>query len=188
MGFHVLSLRQLPSRAARCLALALLAVVALAASTDEAARRPPEPLVFVVHRSNPTDNLTLADLRKLFHGERRKWSHGRNVTLVMRNPGTIERDTVLRELYEMDENEFARFFLHAEFVGDVATPPKQLNSAQGVIRFVFNVPGAIGYVRLSELDKSVKPLRIGGLAPGDPGYPLIAAKDLLTEVSSHAGN
>lgn len=146
--------------------------------------------MFVVHRSNPTENLTLAELRKLFRGERRKWPHGRNVTLVMRNPGTPERAAVLHDVYGMDENEFARFFLHAEFVGDVVTPPKQLNSPQGVVRFVFNVPGAIGYVRLSQLDKSVKPLRIDGHAPGDPAYPFITASEAIatSEGLAHAAH
>jgi ABC-type phosphate transport system substrate-binding protein len=169
----------------------LIAVFAFAAATPSetsCAVAPPsdDPLVFVVHRSNPLDNLALADLRKIFRGERRKWAHGRNVTVVMRNPGTGERAAVLQTIYGMDENEFARFILHAEFVGDIATPPKQLNSAQGVIRFVFNVPGAIGYVRLSQLDPAVKPLRIDGRSPGDPDYPFVTLPEPVVDVDGVA--
>lgn len=158
---------------------ALLLLVAHTANT--AAQDPGVPaedrLVFVVHRSNPTENLTLAELRRYLRGERRKWPNGRNVTVVMRNPGALERATVLREIYGMNEDEFARYFLHAAFVGDVAGPPKQVNSAHWMARFVFNVPGAIGYLRASELDDAVKPLRIGGVGHHDPEYPLVITPD-----------
>jgi hypothetical protein len=39
-------------------------------------------------------------------------------------------------------------------------------------RFVFNAPGAVGYVAADETDDTVKVLRIDGLLPGDPRYPL----------------
>jgi hypothetical protein len=33
-------------------------------------------------------------------------------------------------------------------------------------------PGAIGYVYMNDVKSGVKVLRIGGLLPGEPGYPL----------------
>ena len=39
-------------------------------------------------------------------------------------------------------------------------------------RFIFNVPGAIGFVRAAEADATVKIVRVNGHAPGDPQYPL----------------
>jgi hypothetical protein len=50
-----------------------------------------------------------------------------------------------------------------------------LATPNGVLRFVFNVPGAIGYVRASEVDASVKTLRVDGRLPGDRGYGLEVA-------------
>ena len=41
-----------------------------------------------------------------------------------------------------------------------------------MIRFIFNAPGAIGYVRADQVDGTTKVLRIDGLLPGDPKYPL----------------
>jgi hypothetical protein len=43
--------------------------------------------------------------------------------------------------------------------------PKVLDTPKGVRRFVFNVPGAIGYIRSDEVDSSVKVLRIAGAVP-----------------------
>jgi hypothetical protein len=39
-------------------------------------------------------------------------------------------------------------------------------------RFVFNVSGAIGYLRADELDDSVKVIRVDGRAPGEAAYRL----------------
>jgi hypothetical protein len=42
----------------------------------------------------------------------------------------------------------------------------------GVRKFIFNVPGAIGYLRRSDVDATVKIVRIDGLEPEDKGYKL----------------
>jgi hypothetical protein len=39
-------------------------------------------------------------------------------------------------------------------------------------RFVFNAPGAIGYIPAELADGTVKVLRVGGSRPDDPRYPL----------------
>jgi hypothetical protein len=41
-----------------------------------------------------------------------------------------------------------------------------------VLKFVFNVPGAIGYLRASDVDGSVKILRVDGHLPEDKDYNL----------------
>ena len=42
----------------------------------------------------------------------------------------------------------------------------------GVRKFIFNVPGAIGYLRKSDVDATVKIVRIDGLDPEDKDYKL----------------
>ena len=152
-------------------ALILAALVAaakpVAVRTQEA-----EPLAIVVNRSNPLSEISLADLRRLYRGQRSRWSNGRRVTLVMRDPGTPEREAILQTLYGVDEDEYRRGFLQAVFTGEASGAPKVLASPNGVLRFIFNVPGAIGYVRASEVDASVKTLRVDGHLPGEAGYRL----------------
>jgi hypothetical protein len=46
----------------------------------------------------------------------------------------------------------------------------------GVRKFVFNVPGAIGYLRPEDVDDSVKVVRIDGHLPSDAEYPLKIAE------------
>lgn len=131
-----------------------------------------EDLAVVVNRSNPVDNLSLEELRRVLLGERGHWANGRRVTIVMRDPATPEREVVLRTVCHMGEQDFRRHFLQLVFTGQVPDVPRQLSTANGVLRFVFNVPGAIGYVRASEVDPSVKVIRVQDRLPGDPGYAL----------------
>jgi ABC-type phosphate transport system substrate-binding protein len=149
-------------------AAALVAAVRPAAMPAQEA----EPLAIVVNRSNPMSEISLADLRKLYRGQRNRWSNGRRVTLVMRDPGTPEREAILQTLYGVDEDEYRRGFLQAVFTGEAIGAPRVLASPNGVLRFVFNVPGAIGYVRASEVDATVKTLRVDGRLPGEAGYRL----------------
>jgi ABC-type phosphate transport system substrate-binding protein len=154
--------------------LPAFALAALVAAAKPAAVPPQdaEPLAIVVNRSNPMSEISLADLRKLYRGQRSRWSNGRRVTLVMRDPGTPEREAILQTLYGVDEDEYRRGFLQAVFTGEAIGAPRVLATPNGVLRFVFNVPGAIGYVRASEVDATVKTLRVDGHLPGDAGYRL----------------
>lgn len=149
------------------LLLALAGVVPRTARAQDA-----EPLAIVVNRNNPLSEISLADLRRVFRGQRTRWSNGRRVTLVMRDPGAPERSAILQSLYGLDENEYRRTYLQAVFSGEATDAPKTLASTNGVLRFVYNVPGAIGYVRARDVDRSVKTLRVDGRMPGERGYRL----------------
>lgn len=129
-----------------------------------------QSLAIIVNQSNPVEDLSSTELRRIFLGERSHWPNGRRITLVMMQPGEPERDTVLREVCRMSEKDFSNHFLHGLFTGEVFASPKTLATPVGVRKFVFNVPGAIGYLRASDVDASVKVVRIDGLLPGDRDY------------------
>jgi hypothetical protein len=79
---------------------------------------------------------------------------------------------VLREVYRMNESDFSRHFMQGLFTGEVFVSPKTLASPVGVRKFVFNVPGAIGYVRATDVDDTVKVIRVNGHLPDDKDYSL----------------
>ena len=132
----------------------------------------PEALVIVVNQSNPVDGLSLVELRRIFLGRRSHWANGKRITLVMREPGDPERKAILRDVCGMNEDQFKTHFIRGLYTGEILTSPKILATPSGVRKFIFNVPGAIGYLRLSDLDASVKIVRIDGLFPEDKGYRL----------------
>ena len=133
---------------------------------------PFESLAIVVNRSNQTDNLSMVELRRIFLGERSHWANGRRITLVMRDLGEPERRTVVRDVCGMTEDQLKFHVLHGLFTGEILVSPKILSSAEGVRKFVFNVPGAIGYLRMSDLDSTVKVVSIDNILPGERAYEL----------------
>lgn len=133
---------------------------------------PTEPLVIVVNHSNPINELSFDELRRIFLGSRSHWPNGRRITLVMREPGEPERKTVLHDVCGMNEDQFKNHFVHGLFTGEILVSPKILASPVGVRKFIFNVPGAIGYLRVGDVDDSVKVVRIDELLPDDKSYKL----------------
>ncbi len=157
------------------------AVVPVAGELSEQQSGTTEPLVIVVNRANPVDDLSFTELRTIFLGGRSHWTDGRRITLVMRGPGDPERKAILRDVCGMDEDQLKTHFLRGLFTGEILLSPKILATPAGVKKFVFNVPGAIGYLRLSDVDASVKTVRIDNHLPGDKGYRLHAQFQVANE-------
>ena len=135
-----------------------------------------DPIVVIVNGSNPVDNLTMGELRKLFLSDRSHWDTGREVAPVMLAAGAPERTLFLKVVCGMNDADFDKYFLQATFAGKSATQPKVVSSAQDVRRIVGNSPGAIGFVRSSDFhsdsDSVIKMVRIDGVAATDAAYRL----------------
>ena len=129
-----------------------------------------ECLAILVNRSNPVENLSFAELRKVFLGEQNHWSDGRRITLVMLESGKPERQAVLTRIYRMEDKDFNAYFLHHVFTGEIHAAPTTLTTPTEVLKFVSNVQGAIGYLRTTAVDESVKVVRVDSLLPCDKDY------------------
>jgi ABC-type phosphate transport system substrate-binding protein len=154
--------------------LAALAAVCLPPrGSAKAGAQGSNEIAVIVNKSNPVEDLPLAELREYFLAERGHWPNGGGkVRVVMLDPGLPARDVALRLIYNMNEKAYVSYFLGKKFRGELLEEPRQQSTAADVIKFVSFVPGAIGYVRPEEVDASVKVIRVDGLAPGDPGYKL----------------
>jgi hypothetical protein len=86
-----------------------------------------EALAVVVNKSNPAENMTLEELRKYCVQERKHWADDKRVTVVLREPGQMEREAALQLIYRMSESDFKRYFLQA-CVGSYSTCPARLAS------------------------------------------------------------
>jgi ABC-type phosphate transport system substrate-binding protein len=133
-----------------------------------------DPIVVIVNSSNPVDNLSSGELRKLFLADRSYWGPGREVSPVMLAVGAPERTQFLRVVCGMSDSDFDRYMLRADFTGKSVTPPKVVGSVREVRRIVGNSPGAISFVRSSDFhgdnDSVLKKVRIDGLTASDPDY------------------
>jgi ABC-type phosphate transport system substrate-binding protein len=131
-----------------------------------------DPIVVIVNNANPVDNLSLGELKKLFLGDRSRWDTGKAVAPVMLPPGAPERTSFLKIVCGMSDADLGKYFMQAAFTGKSATPPKEVGSAGALKSFVAGSPGAIGFVKASDLsagDTTVKAVKID-TAASDPGY------------------
>jgi ABC-type phosphate transport system substrate-binding protein len=161
-------------RLANILLLVIIALASGGVDANVAISAAPAPateqtLAIIVNQSNPVENFSFEELRKIFLGERSHWPNGRRITLVMLD-SQPERKTVLSDIYGMNEKDFNNHFIQGVFTGAVFVSPKTFANSADVRKFVFNVPGAIGYVRASDVDSSVKVLRVDGRLPEDKDY------------------
>ena len=131
-----------------------------------------EGLAIVVSKRNPIDNVAFWQLREIFSEEKKWWSSRRRVTLVAMPRGSAERQTMLQVVYRMNDRDLDKYFFWRDYQGDFSTYPTTLATPGEVRKFVSNTPGAIAYLRASDVDNSVKVVRVNGLLPGDDGYPL----------------
>lgn len=154
--------------------MAMLAMAILADVSIPPAQAAGDPIVVIVNGSNPTDNLSMAELRRLFTSDRSTWDTGRAVAPVMVTAGAPERTAFLKIVFGMNDADFNKFFLQAAFNGKSAVSPKEVSSAQGVKIVVANSPGAIGFVKARDLNgvAGLKTVKIDGLSASDPGYKL----------------
>lgn len=148
----------------------LMGTAKLAPSDPQGRPAADDCVAIVVNRSNPVENLSLAELRKVFRGEQNHWSNGRRVTVVMLESGKTERQAILSQIYQMDDKDYNSYFLHNMFTGEVHAAPVALASSADVLKYVLNVQGAIGYVRTIDADDSVKIVRVDGVLPCEKDY------------------
>ena len=161
-----------PSRKIRMGAaiLALLGVSLISQVAAQTAAR--SDVAIIVNRNNPVVNLTLADLRKIYRGERQYWAGNSPVIPLMRAPGAPEREVILRVVFEMSEERYTQYWVAKVMRAEVSDPPAALYSHGIMQEGVRGNPGAIGYVLQGDVHEGVKVLRVNGLLPGEPGYPV----------------
>jgi hypothetical protein len=160
----------MPTRAALALVTALLLASPLAgaAGTDSAA------VAVIVHRQVPVDELSLAELRRIFLGERQFWAGDHLITLLAPPRGTPERKVLLDKIYhQRSESEYQHYWINRLFGSGLQTAPKITGSPEMSASLVREIPGSVALVSANRIPRGVKILRIDGKLPGETGYPLV---------------
>jgi len=102
-------------------------------------------------------------LAKIFKGEVKKWSDGKNVVLVLHNSSPGEMAT-LQHLSKMSE---------ADVKALLASHKDEIRAVQSdadVIDAVASTPGAIGFVEEHSITDRVAVVRVDGKLPMEAGY------------------
>jgi ABC-type phosphate transport system substrate-binding protein len=150
--------------AAILLSTALLAVPATAQDDNAVA--------IVVHPDVAVDDLPFNALRSIFMGEQQRWGDGSRITLLVRAAQAPERDLILSEIYQMNEDRYRQYWIAKMFRAEVAAGPKIVFSTDMTRELVAVIPGSIGFVPASEVGPGMKVIQIDGQLPADPEYRL----------------
>jgi len=127
-------------------------------------------MAVIVNRTNPVNNLSMEDLRKILLGERRYWTGSQTITVLLPNGGSPERQTTLR-LLAMDDSSFQGYWLEKiKTAGGSA--PAAVPSSGLALSLVAETPGAMAVVPFAEVRDSVKVVKIDGHLPTDSAYPI----------------
>ena len=126
----------------------------------------------MVNSDTPVTDLSLAEVRNVFLGQRQYWNPKLPVVLLMRAPVARERDIVLKVIYQMSEEEYTQYWVAQVFRAEVTSPPKNVYSNDMQYELVAAIPGAIAVVDARNVRPGVKVVRVDGKLPGEKGYPL----------------
>lgn len=131
-------------------------------------------LAVVVTKTNSTDGVSLAQLRKLVLGDVQAWPDKSKVMLVSPGEGPVFQ-CLISQVVRMSVSEYRKYVMSAEFRGEEPIRTKAADSPASAARVVSGAAGAFTVVdaaTLQGLGGSVKVLSINGKQPGQPGYPL----------------
>lgn len=126
----------------------------------------------IVNKTIRVSSLSSRDLRGILLGTRDSWPNGMKLTAVSLPVTRAETRTVLKEVCGMSDVDFKRYFLLMNFQGKSVSPPRMMQSVDGIKSYVSSTPGALGVIPARDVDSSVTVMSIDGLKPGSPGYRL----------------
>lgn len=123
-----------------------------------------EEIAVIVNRANSLESPSIAQLARIYKGQQRQWSDGRQIVVVNRPVDSVVRKLFYRKVLKSKPTQkFSQPGTPIPFRSIVQ------RSSLATIRFVNNLPEAIGYIYSSELELDEKntAIKIVGLIEVD---------------------
>ncbi|MFQ5901268.1 MAG: hypothetical protein ACE5IH_06905 [Thermodesulfobacteriota bacterium] len=131
-----------------------------------------EAIAVIVNKSNSVNELTFNDLKRIFRMDRLYWN-GDKIYLLLREDGSREKKVLLNKVYRMTSKGLKKFWMSKMFKGEIDSYPKLVISSATMKVYISNAHNGIGIIIASEVDDTVKVLKIDGKLPEEPGYMLV---------------
>jgi len=114
-----------------------------------------EVIAVIVNKANPSAVLDRDELRPIFQTTRKVWPSGEEAF-----PINLPEDSPLRNDFDhvtlgLDPERVARYWVDRKVRGG-ARPPVRVSTSAAVLKAVASKPGAVGYVRLGEVNNTIK--------------------------------
>ena len=126
-------------------------------------------LAVIAHPDVPEEDVSVAELRRIFLGDRQFWTGEQRVILLVPPAKSNERAALLDRVYEKTESQYRHYWIAKVFRTESPTAPKVVKS-DATPDLVRQIPGAIAVVDAAKVPAGVKVLRIGGKTAADAGY------------------
>ena len=134
----------------------------------------PGGLAVIVNKANPTESLSVAQLRKLFLGDVREWPDRKPVVLISQEASSEVFKCVLSSIARMSDAEYRRYMVSAEFRGGDPLSVKTANSGAVAAKIIASSAGSVAVVQANDLPAiaaAVRVVKVNGKSPGETGYP-----------------
>ncbi len=131
-----------------------------------------EGVAVIVNHSNSVDSVSFRELTQIFKQEKQFWSGTQKIYLLMMGSPQEGKDKILSNVYQMSDDELRKFWISKLYRGEITETPKVILTPDSMKKFVASVSNSIGFMNASDVDQSVKVLKIDGKGPNDEGYPL----------------
>lgn len=150
----------------RSLAIAVLALGTVAVPAFA------KDIALISNKSDTLPAMTLAEVVKVFKAQTKSWPSGKLVTVVIRQPGSVDMKLVEEKIYGATPEELRELITTVNHSRSDRPAIVVVSSDEDVIRKVESVPGAVGLVDVYSITGAVTVQKIGGKLPLEPGYPL----------------
>jgi periplasmic binding family protein len=161
-----------PQIARRAAALLVIAASLVLLGQKKPADARDADVAVIVNPQNPVDDISSADLRKIYSGEKQNWNSNLPIFVLVRAPQAHEREVLLSRVLRMTDSEYRQHWIRKVYSGEVAQEPLALLSNGMQLEAVRAERGAIALIRMQDLRSGVKVLKVDGHLPGTAGYSL----------------
>lgn len=120
---------------------------------------PKTNIVIVVSRENPTESLTVEELRRIFLRETMHWKHGPPIAVFERPTESPICGKFSKTVLKKTAAELKDHWMRLQITRGLK-PPKVLRTAALVKEYLQRVQGGISYLDERDLDDSVKRIHI----------------------------
>ncbi|MCP5054609.1 MAG: hypothetical protein GY940_46005 [bacterium] len=117
-----------------------------------------ESWVVIVNKDGPLKEITAADLKRVYLGEKISWPSGKRIKVASIKKGEAYNE-FLHDIVKISPMRFSRHWKKIVFTGS-GTPIKTFKTDEGVIDYVKANPNAIGCIPNKSLDDSVRKVKV----------------------------
>jgi len=128
-------------------------------------------LAVVVAKSSSVQDLSLAELRRIFTNEGDSDGSGQRYLPFNHPPHTTDRVGFDQIVLGMSADDVSQFWIERKIRG-LPGPPRSVDSLSLLLRLIGRLPGGIGYARPAQLTADVRAIRVNGKLPNEGDYPL----------------